>query len=77
MIQDKDVLGCWGVCHEIYRKQSKIAEKYPDFYKGTFRLEMVSHRVGNSMEFVENYLKEEYSLQLTLISQVQEEKIYY
>ncbi len=49
---------CKSTTLNIENLESKIAEKYPDFYKGTFRLEMVSHRVGNSMEFVENYLKE-------------------
>ena len=49
---------CKTTTLNIENLETEIAEKYPDFYKGTFRLEMVSHRVGNSMEFVENYLKE-------------------
>lgn len=49
---------CRSTILNIENLESKIAEKYPDFYKGTFRLEMMSRREENSIEFVENYLKE-------------------
>lgn len=49
---------CRSTILNIENLESKIAEKYPGFYKGTFRLEMMSRREENSIEFVENYLKE-------------------
>ncbi len=49
---------CRSTILNIENLESKIAEKYPSFYKGTFRLEMMSRREENSIEFVENYLKE-------------------
>lgn len=49
---------CKTTTLNIENLEAEIAKKYPDFYKNTFRLEMMSRREENSIEFVENYLKE-------------------